>query len=84
MSATRMKFWGWGPEDRQPAHEDLEQFASGAREHLGFGAAEAERPARVEDLELRAPRLEPPASRGRATTSGGLSIRPRNARTMSR
>jgi alkyldihydroxyacetonephosphate synthase len=33
-----------------------------ARQHLGFEPAEAEQPARVEDLELRPSRLEPPAS----------------------
>ena len=62
MSATRMKFWGWGPEDRQPPHEEVEQFGAAAREHLGFEPAEVERPPRVEDLELPPPRIEiPPA-----------------------
>src|SRR3954471_15421944 len=60
--ASRRKFWGWGPEDRQPPHDQVAQLAAAARQQLGFGPAEAERPARVEDLELPPPRLEPPAA----------------------
>ena len=56
------KHWGWGYEDQQPSHEEV---AAGRgrrrREHLGFGPAEVERPAPLEDVELPAPRLEPPA-----------------------
>ena len=58
----RRKFWGWGFEDQQPPHEQVEAVAGGAREHLGFGPAEVERPARLEDIELPPPRLEPPGS----------------------
>ncbi|HET8822694.1 MAG TPA: FAD-binding oxidoreductase [Thermoleophilaceae bacterium] len=58
----RRKHWGWGFEDQQPPHEQVEALAAGAREHLGFPPAEVERPARLEDLELPPPRLEPPAS----------------------
>ena len=66
MSTTtgprRLKHWGWGFEDQQPSHEHVEAAAAGAREQLGFEAAEVERPARLEDVELPAPGLEPPAS----------------------
>src|SRR4051794_31166549 len=66
MAATdpksRAKFWGWGPEDRQPPHEQVAEAGAAARRHLGFEPAEVERPARVEDLELPPPRVEPPAS----------------------
>ena len=62
MTARRRTFWGWGFEDQQPSHQDVEQAGQGAREHLGFGPAEVERPARVEDLDLRAQRVEPPAA----------------------
>jgi alkyldihydroxyacetonephosphate synthase len=58
----RRKFWGWGFEDQQPPHEQVEAAAAGAREHLGFGTAKVERPVRLEDIELSAPRLDPPAS----------------------
>jgi len=58
----RRKFWGWGFEDQQPPHEQVAAAAAAAREHLGFGPAEVERPARLEDLELPPSRLEPPGS----------------------
>jgi alkyldihydroxyacetonephosphate synthase len=60
--ARRRKFWGWGFEDQQPPHAQVEAAARGAREHLGFGPGEVERPARLEDVELSPPRLDPPAS----------------------
>ena len=56
----RRKFWGWGFEDQQPAHAQVEAAAAAAREHLGFGPAEVERPARLDDLDLPPSRLEPP------------------------
>ncbi len=58
----RRKFWGWGFEDQQPSHEQVVAAAAGARSHLGFGPADVERPARLEDIELPPPRLEPPGS----------------------
>jgi alkyldihydroxyacetonephosphate synthase len=60
--AGRRKFWGWGLEEQQPPHEEVERTAAAVREHLGFGPAEAERPVELADLELPPPRLEPPAS----------------------
>ncbi len=56
------KFWGWGYEDQQPSHEEVEAAAAGMVAHLGFGANDVERPARVEDLELPRPRLAPPST----------------------
>jgi alkyldihydroxyacetonephosphate synthase len=61
-NARRLKFWGWGHEDQQPPHAQVQATAAAAREHLGFEPAEAERPVRLEDLELPPPRVEPPAS----------------------
>ena len=60
MAERRRKFWGWGYEDQQPPHDEVVQAGRAAREQLGFGPAEVERPPRLEDLELRAPRLAPP------------------------
>jgi alkyldihydroxyacetonephosphate synthase len=60
--ARQLKFWGWGYEDQQPPPDELEATAAAAREHLGFGPAEVERPARLEDIELPPPRLTPPES----------------------
>src|SRR3954469_14605499 len=69
-SARQLKFWGWGYEDQQPPPDEVSATAAGAREHLGFGRAEVERPARLEDIELPPPRLEPPASLADLCSSG--------------
>jgi alkyldihydroxyacetonephosphate synthase len=62
-STTRpRKLWGWGFDDQQPAHEHVQAAAAGAREHLGFAPAEVERAVELDDVDLRPPRLEPPAS----------------------
>ena len=62
MTGRRLKHWGWGFEDQQPTHEQVEEAARGAREHLGFGAAETERAVPLDQVELPAPRLDPPGS----------------------
>jgi len=56
----RLKHWGWGYEDQQPPFEQVRDAALGLRAHLGFGEAEVERPVPLEDVELRAPRIEIP------------------------
>src|SRR3954470_22149512 len=60
--ARRRKVWGWGYEDQQPPHEEVEQAAAGIRAHLGFGAGEVERPVALEGVELPPARLKPPQS----------------------
>ncbi len=63
MSATaerRLKFWGWGYEDQQPAPGDVEAGGAAIRAHLGFEPAEVERPVELTEVELAPPRLEPP------------------------
>jgi alkyldihydroxyacetonephosphate synthase len=62
MAERRRKFWGWGYEDQQPPAAEVGEAGRGAREHLGFGPAEVERPARLEDVSLPPPRIRPPAS----------------------
>ena len=61
-SARRPKFWGWGFDDQQPPHDQVEAAAAAACEHLGFAPTNVERPALLEELELRPPRLVPPTS----------------------
>src|SRR4051812_23830271 len=61
-NTRRLKFWGWGYEDQQPPPHELAATAAAAREHLGFEPAEVEEPARIEDLDLPPPRIEPPQS----------------------
>jgi alkyldihydroxyacetonephosphate synthase len=62
MQASRLKFWGWGREDQQPRHEQVRALATQSRAHLGFAAADVERPVELAQLELPRPRLEPPRS----------------------
>ena len=61
VTRRRRKFWGWGFEDQQPPHEEVERVGVAARRHLGFGPAEVERPVRLEDVDLPESRIEPPA-----------------------
>ncbi len=56
----RLKHWGWGYEDQQPAPAEVEAAAEGLRAHLGFGADDVEQPVALADVELRAPRIQPP------------------------
>ena len=60
--ARRLKFWGWGYEDQQPPLDELRSAGAAIREQLGFEPAEVEEPPRIEDVELPAPRVEPPAA----------------------
>ena len=50
MTERRLKHWGWGYEDQQPAHDDVDAAARAAREQLGFGPAETERPVPLESV----------------------------------
>jgi alkyldihydroxyacetonephosphate synthase len=61
-ASRRLKHWGWGFEDQQPPHDQVEAAAAGVRKQLGFPTAEVERPVALEDVQLAAPRLEPPPS----------------------
>src|SRR2546421_12809318 len=60
-ASRRVKFWGWGYEDRQPSAREVRGAAAGIREHLGFEPAEPELPVELDAIELPEPRLEPPA-----------------------
>jgi len=62
MAERRLKHWGWGYEDQQPPHDEVVAAAEGIRAHLGFGAGEIERPVPIDEVELRTPRIEPPAA----------------------
>jgi alkyldihydroxyacetonephosphate synthase len=58
----RLKHWGWGYEDQQPAHDEVVATAAGIREHLGFGSGEVERPVALEEVELPPVRLDVPGA----------------------
>jgi alkyldihydroxyacetonephosphate synthase len=62
VKIRRYKHWGWGYEDQQPAPDALRQTASLAAEHLGLALGEIESPVALEQVDLRAPRVRPPAA----------------------
>jgi alkyldihydroxyacetonephosphate synthase len=60
--AARRKFWGWGLEGEGLAVSEIEQLGAVFAERLGIMGAGVREPPRVAELDLRAPRLAPPAS----------------------
>jgi alkyldihydroxyacetonephosphate synthase len=60
MTRRARSHWGWGYADDALAYEQVREAAGGLAQHLGFGAAEPERPAPLEAIELPSPRLPPP------------------------
>jgi alkyldihydroxyacetonephosphate synthase len=58
----RRKHWGWGYEDQQPSPQEVRDAAVGIRSHLGFEPLEAEDPVPLSEVELPAPRIQPPGS----------------------
>ncbi|CAA9484549.1 MAG: Alkyldihydroxyacetonephosphate synthase [uncultured Solirubrobacteraceae bacterium] len=65
----RRKHWGWGFEDEQPPASEVAAAAQGLAAHLGFGSTEPEEPVALEDVELPAPRIAPPAGLERLFTA---------------
>jgi alkyldihydroxyacetonephosphate synthase len=61
-TAARRKFWGWGLEGDGLAASEIEQLGAVFTGRLGSDGARAQEPPRVEELDLRTPRLVPPAS----------------------
>src|ERR1700750_2891722 len=61
-TAARRKFWGWGLEGDGLAASELEQLGAVFTGRLGVDGVRAQEPPRVEELDLRAPRLVAPAS----------------------
>jgi alkyldihydroxyacetonephosphate synthase len=57
----RLKHWGWGYEDEQPSDADLRAAAEMISARLGFGRLDPEHPVALADVELPAPRLQPPS-----------------------
>jgi alkyldihydroxyacetonephosphate synthase len=61
QSGARRKFWGWGREGEGLAASEVERLGAVFTERLGIDGVRMQEPPRVEDLDLRAPRLAPPA-----------------------
>jgi alkyldihydroxyacetonephosphate synthase len=62
QQAGRRKFWGWGLEDDGLTASEIEQLGAMLAGRLGVAALRVLEPPRVDELELRPPRLVPPAS----------------------
>jgi hypothetical protein len=61
-TAARRKFWGWGLEGDGLVASEIEQLGAVFTGRLGIDGVHAQEPPRVEELDLRTPRLVPPAS----------------------
>ena len=62
QQATRRKFWGWGLESEGLTASEIEQLGGTFAGRWGIDAVRVLEPPRVDELDLRAPRLSPPAS----------------------
>ena len=58
----RRSWWGWGWEDEAIGGESLEHLAAAIAGRPGFGGVELRTPPLVDDLDLRPPRVAPPAA----------------------
>jgi len=62
MSDRRRSWWGWGLEDQTPDAVQTQAIAGVVAERFGLGDLEIHAPVSLEELELRTPRLVPPAA----------------------
>ena len=60
MTQRRTTIWGWGFEDEQPTPEQKKNIAKGIAESVGASDFSLDPEPRVEDIQLRTPRLSPP------------------------
>lgn len=58
----RLKFYGWGYEDQGPNPEQQKHMAERLAARFGLGRFEIVPPPKLEEIELRAPRIAPPAT----------------------
>ena len=62
MSVPRRRFWGWGYEGEGPTAEQQERIAALLGARFGVPVPRAQEPPRLEELQLRPPRLTPPSA----------------------
>ena len=58
----KRKFWGWGYEDQGPTPEQQKHMAERMAKRFGLGPLELTPPPNESELNLRAPRVKPPAA----------------------
>ena len=58
----KRKFWGWGYEDQGPNPEQQKHMAERMAKRFGLGPLELTPPPKESELNLRAPRIKPPAA----------------------
>jgi len=58
----KRKFWGWGYEDQGPNPEQQKHMAERMAKRFGLGPLELAPPPKESELNLRAPRVKPPAA----------------------
>jgi alkyldihydroxyacetonephosphate synthase len=59
---SKRRFWGWGVEDAGPSPEQHRKLARTVAERFDTGELTITEPPTVDELSLRAPRVEPPAA----------------------
>jgi alkyldihydroxyacetonephosphate synthase len=69
MGGRRWKFWGWGCEGDGLSAEEERRLLGFYRERIGLEDVTRRPPPAVEEVTLRAPRLQPPASLAAICTS---------------
>ena len=62
MSQRKLKFWGWGYEDGGPDPTQVRRIAEALQGRLGLAEVRVDAEPRLEELELRPPRVKPPES----------------------
>jgi alkyldihydroxyacetonephosphate synthase len=62
METRRLKFWGWGYEDQGPNPEQQKRMAKRMAERFGLSELTITLPPKLDELDLRAPRVSPPAA----------------------
>jgi alkyldihydroxyacetonephosphate synthase len=78
MAGQKLKFWGWGREGEGPDEVATGKIAASLAKRFGMEKIDVIPPPRVEELDLRAPRIEPPATL-RATLSDDPHERARHS-----
>ena len=62
MAERKRKFWGWGYEDQGPTPEQQKHMAERMAKRFGLGELTLTPPPTEKELNLRAPRVQPPDS----------------------